>query len=368
MSFSEQDKFHMKAALNLAGKGLGNVWPNPAVGCVLLSQQGKVIGRGFTQPSGRPHAETNALSSILNDEQPETAYVTLEPCSHFGKTPPCAQALISSKVKRVVVATSDPDPRVSGRGRKMLEDAGIKVEFGLCKKEADDVNAGFFSRITNNRPFISLKVATTLDGYIASSTGHSKWITGPQARLRGHLLRSQNDAILVGSGTALADDPSLTCRIEGASQKDQPVRIVLDRKLKLSPNCTLFATASIDAPVWVFHSSSSNPLMNRKGVLFLKVDEISDGAGLDLEKALQSIANEGITRLLIEGGGLVAASFLKSDLVDEIHWFRAPAIMGGDGVSVINQISVTDLVHMPRFEQRTSLMLGDDNLTIFSRS
>ncbi|WP_420550086.1 bifunctional diaminohydroxyphosphoribosylaminopyrimidine deaminase/5-amino-6-(5-phosphoribosylamino)uracil reductase RibD [Curvivirga sp.] len=363
MTFSQQDKHHMKTALDLSRRGLGNVWPNPAVGCVIVNTDGQVISRGWTQPSGRPHAEAVALAQAGRAAEGATAYVTLEPCSHYGKTPPCAKSLIDAKVSRVVIATSDPDPRVSGAGVKMLQEAGIQVDEGLFKEEADEINAGFFNRITKKRPYITLKVATTLDGYIASVTGHSKWITGPSARMRGHLLRSQNDAILVGAGTAIADDPSLNTRFVGAGDVDQPVRIVLDSKLGLKgQRPKLLEIANAESPVWLINSVEVEEQLS-DFVSIVPTHAMKDGR-IDVVSAAETIADQGITRLLIEGGGQVAASFLKAGLVDQIYWFRAPSIIGGDGLPAIASLKIEDLIDMPRFELWSTQQCGEDHLTI----
>ena len=205
MTVSQFDLAHMRAALALARRGLGNTWPNPAVGCVIVNE-GRVVGRGWTQRGGRPHAETEALARAGSAATGATAYVTLEPCSHHGKTPPCAEALIGARIARVVAAVEDPDPRVSGAGIARLRDAGVEVETGLCAEEAAELNAGFFCRVTHGRPLVTLKLATSLDGRIATANGESRWITGPAARERAHLLRATHDAVLVGTGTAFADD------------------------------------------------------------------------------------------------------------------------------------------------------------------
>src|SRR5580700_4659831 len=238
MADARLDLGHMRTALGLARRGLGNTWPNPAVGCVIV-KDGRVVGRGWTQKGGRPHAETEALARAGKGAKGATAYVSLEPCSHHGKTPPCAEALIAAGVSRVVAAVEDPDPRVSGRGIARLRAAGIAVEAGLCAAEAAELNAGFFCRVAQGRPLVTLKLAASLDGRIATPTGKSRWITGPAARERAHLLRAAHDAVLIGTGTALADDPQLTCRLPGLEARS-PVRIVIDRTLRLPATLRLF--------------------------------------------------------------------------------------------------------------------------------
>src|SRR5580700_3393612 len=246
---------HMRAALALARRGLGSTWPNPAVGCVIVND-GRVVGRGWTQKGGRPHAETEALQRAGVAAKGATAYVSLEPCSHHGKTPPCAEALIVARIARVVAAVEDPDPRVSGAGIARLRDAGVKVETGLCADEAAELNAGFFCRVKHGRPLVTLKLATSLDGRIATPSGESRWITGEAARERAHLLRATHDAVLVGTGTALADDPLLTCRLPGLADRS-PVRIVLDRNLRLPATLRLFTEAR-ETPSWVVTLNSSD--------------------------------------------------------------------------------------------------------------
>ena len=220
----------MRLALALAGRGLGNVWPNPAVGCVLV-REGRIVGRGWTQPGGRPHAERRALDQAGAEARGATAYVTLEPCSHHGKTPPCAEGLIGAGVARVVSAMTDPDPRVAGRGHAMLRAAGITVDEGLLEPEARALQAGFLSRIERGRPWIAVKLATSLDGRIALGNGESQWITSAEARARVHALRARFDAVLVGGGTARADDPLLTVR--GFQPARAPVRVVASARLDL---------------------------------------------------------------------------------------------------------------------------------------
>ena len=235
------DQDYLRRAIRLAMNGRGAVEPNPMVGCVIV-KDGRVVGRGWTQPGGRPHAETEALRRAGAAATGATAYVSLEPCSHHGRTPPCAEALIAAGIARVVAAGEDPDPRVSGSGLARLRQAGIAIETGLCAEEAAELNAGFLCRVTKGRPLVTLKLATSLDGRIATATGQSRWITGPAARERAHLLRATHDAVLVGTGTALADDPLLTCRLPGLEHRS-PVRIALDRTLRLPATLRLFAGA-----------------------------------------------------------------------------------------------------------------------------
>lgn len=341
--FCDSDEGHMRAALGLARRHLGRVWPNPSVGCVLV-KDGIVRGRGVTAPGGRPHGEPQALA-LAGPEAARgaTIYVSLEPCNHYGKTPPCALTLVDAGVARVVVACVDPDPRVAGGGIQRLRDAGIQVDVGLCEAEALDLNFGFFTRIKQGRPGITLKLATSLDGRVATASGHSQWITGAQSRARGHLLRANHDAILVGVGTALADDPELTCRLPGMEEQS-PVRIVLDSALRLPLTAKLVQGAVAGPPTWVVTGSDADPdraaALSEQGVRVLRVAAPGRPSAL---AAAQIIAEQGITRLLIEGGPGVATSFLKAGLVDRIEWFRAPMLIGGDGLPGVGGLDVGTL-------------------------
>ena len=289
----------MAVALRLAERGLGSVWPNPAVGCVLV-QGGRIVGRGWTQPGGRPHGEVEALRRAGGAALGATAYVSLEPCAHYGRTPPCTMALLQACIRRVVAATVDPDPRVDGRGIEQLRQAGVEVAVGLGRAEAEAINAGFILRVRANRPLVTLKLATSLDGRIATKSGASQWITGEAARARGHLLRASHDAIMIGSGTALADDSSLTCRLPGLEERS-PVRVVLDRRLRL-PLASKLASSARTVPTWLFTGADA-PERGRKGLRALGVDTLlagTDASGqLDLPEVLAALAARGITRVLV---------------------------------------------------------------------
>jgi diaminohydroxyphosphoribosylaminopyrimidine deaminase/5-amino-6-(5-phosphoribosylamino)uracil reductase len=358
---TDTDLGHMRAALSLAARGLGRVWPNPSVGCVITNGDGQVVGRGFTQPGGRPHAETEALRQAGAAARGGTAYVTLEPCAHHGKTPPCAEALIAAGIKRCVIAQLDPDPRVAGRGIAMLRDAGQRVDLGVLEAEAADVTAGFLKRIRTGAPLVTLKLATTLDGRIATGTGHSQWITGPEARQRGHLLRANHDAILVGSGTALADDPSLTCRLPGLADRS-PVRIVLDRRLRLSLESDLVRTAR-DVPLWLI-TNAGHPDDRLKPYRDAGID-VMDLADSSPAGMLAALGERGLTRVLIEGGAQIAAAFLKARQVDRLVWMRASGILGGDALAAIADLGLDQLSAMPQFERSSAQPVGGDYLETY---
>ena len=354
----------MALALNLARRGLGRVWPNPAVGCVIV-KDGNIVGRGWTQDGGRPHAETEALHRAGQSARGATAYVTLEPCAHHGKTPPCAEALIAAGVSRVVSALEDPDPRVAGKGHAILRAANITVDVGTRANEARTVNAGFLSRITKDRPTVALKLATTLDGKIALSDGTSRWITGERARAHVHLLRAQFDAVMIGAGTAVADDPELTSRLPGINA-GRIVRIVVDTNARLSPTSKLANTAH-KQPVWMLTAPNTKApaTLGAKAVEAIHVPAAENG--IDLSAALKILAQRGLTRIFVEGGATLAASLVKADLVDNLLWYRAPAIMG-EGISALGSLSLGELASLPRFRREETIRLGEDVLETYARA
>ncbi len=366
VSGTADDIAHMRSAVALAQRGNGRTWPNPSVGCVIV-KDGRVVGRATTAPGGRPHAEPQALAMAGAAARGATAYVTLEPCCHHGRTPPCTEAFIAAGVARVVVGLRDPDPRVNGQGIAMLRAAGIAVSEGVLEAEAAEVVEGFATRIRLGRPLVTLKLASTLDGRIATRGGESQWITGVPARRMAHALRGRNDAILVGVGTALADNPDLTCRIEGF--KDLPmVRVVADSHLRLPLTSRLVATAS-SVPTWVLARPSADShraaALESAGVVVIRVAD--SPAGVDFPAALRALGERGITRLLAEGGAALAAALLRDDLVDRIAWFHAPSVMGGDGWPATQAFGVDGLAQMPRFRRLGVQAMGEDMLSEYGR-
>ncbi len=359
------DLSHMRAALALARRGLGTTWPNPCVGCVIV-RDGRVVGRGVTQPGGRPHAETQALAMAGAAARGADAYVTLEPCNHTGQTPPCTEALIAAGIARVIVAGSDPDPRVDGAGLARLRAAGIEIVTGVLAAEADAMQAGFLHRVRHGRPLVTLKLASTLDGRIATRGGESQWITGPPAREAAHALRGQHDAVLVGVGTVAADNPSLTCRIPGFRTRPM-VRVVVDSHLRTSLTARLVATASTD-PTWMVHRGGvSAERRDAFGSAGVRLFDVPGGErGVDLRAALLALGTAGLTRVLVEGGAQLAAGLLRDGLVDRIAWFHAPAVLGGDGWPAAQAFGVAALDAMPRFTRTSVRPVGDDMLTEFS--
>jgi diaminohydroxyphosphoribosylaminopyrimidine deaminase/5-amino-6-(5-phosphoribosylamino)uracil reductase len=356
----------MRAALTLAARGLGRVAPNPAVGCVIV-KDGRVVGRGWTQPGGRPHAETEALRQAGPAAAGATAYVTLEPCAHHGKTPPCVEALVAAGVARVVAALEDPDSRVAGEGLKILREAGIAVEVGVCRAQAERLNAGFLKRIIKGRPLVVLKLATSLDGRIATHSGHSQWITGPLARRRAHLLRARADAVLVGSSTAVSDNPRLDVRLEGMEDR-HPLRVVVDGRLRLPLTHDLVARAGAAPTLLVTHDGNPRERLKayeEAGVEVVQVETDADGH-VSLAATLDHLGARGVTRLLVEGGGHLAASLLRGALVDRLAWFQAPLVIGGDGVAAVSGFGVDRLSQAPKFLQAAMTQLGHDRIDIYS--
>ncbi|MEM1078562.1 MAG: bifunctional diaminohydroxyphosphoribosylaminopyrimidine deaminase/5-amino-6-(5-phosphoribosylamino)uracil reductase RibD [Pseudomonadota bacterium] len=363
----ETDLRWMQVALTLGRRGMGRTWPNPAVGCVLVSPEGRVVGRGWTQPGGRPHAEVMALRAAGLAAQGATAYVTLEPCSHHGKSGPCSEALITAGVARVVSALQDPDPRVSGRGHDMLRTAGISVTEGVAQTLAHQDHAGFLLRATVGRPMVTLKLALTLDGRLATSSGESQWITGPEARRAGHAMRARHDAVLIGAGTARADDPMLTVRGLGVTQ--QPVRIVSARKLDIPLPSRLAETASTDAPVWICHGPDASAARIAKAEgLGLTCIPVPDGIeGLDPAAMMAELAARGLTRIYCEGGGALGASLLRAGQVDRLAAFHAGCAIGSDGRPGLGTMGLDALADAPRFTRLRSSAVGADILSEWQR-
>ncbi len=321
----------MRVALSLAQRQLGQTHPNPNVGAILVKDN-QIIAQGITANGGRPHAETIAIENAGSLAQAATLYVTLEPCSHHGKTPPCADAIIAAGIKTVVISCRDKNPQVSGNGISALKNAGIEVIENICEKEGLEVNQGFFSVIEKKRPYIALKIATSLDGKITSPT--QRWLTGETARNYGHLLRSQYDAILTGSGTVIADNPQLTCRLAGLEHRS-PIRIILDRNNRIPKMAKILCDGHES---WIMNNES-------------------------LEETLTEITKRGITSILIEAGAKLSTAFLENGLVDKIYWFRAPITIGEEGLSVANALS-----KLANFKQIDHIKLENDDLDIYEEA
>ncbi len=360
------DTRFMALALSLGRRGQGRTWPNPAVGCVIV-KDGRIVGRGWTQPGGRPHAETQALAKAGEAAQAATAYVTLEPCSHEGQTPPCAQALIDAQVARVVVATTDLDARVDGRGVQMLKDAGVEVALGVLEPQARADHAGFFLKTELGRPMLTLKLAASFDGRIATGTGESQWITGAAARRAVHGMRARHDAVMVGGGTARKDDPSLTVRDLGLCH--QPARIVASRRLDL-PLMGQLARTARDIPLVLCCGQDADATLARTwedlGATLLRCNAI--GGQLDPRDVMQQLGTHGFTRIFCEGGGALAASLIEADLVDELVGFTAGLVIGAEGLPGIGAMGLAALGDAPRYALKQTHAVGPDTLHVWTRN
>jgi diaminohydroxyphosphoribosylaminopyrimidine deaminase/5-amino-6-(5-phosphoribosylamino)uracil reductase len=362
------DQRFMQLALALGRRGQGRAWPNPAVGAVVV-KDGVIVGRGWTQPGGRPHAEPEALGRAGEATRGATLYVTLEPCSHVGKSPPCADAIIAAGISRVVSAIEDPNPVVAGQGHAKLRAAGITVDIGLGAAEAARDHAGHFRRVRDKRPQVILKLAVSSDGKIGAAGHKPIAITGEAAKNRVHLLRAQCDAVLVGIGTVLADDPLLTCRLPGMAALS-PVRVVLDRSLRIAGTSRLVHSAR-ETPLWVMTSNLAEAPAATKlgaaGAQVIRVATTTASAGLDLPVALRALSEKGITRLLVEGGARVASSFVAAGLVDEVWLLRGPDPVGAGGVDALEALPLSALTESPALKLRASETLQNDTLTIYER-
>ena len=363
------DRRFMQLALTLGRRGQGRTWPNPAVGAVVV-KDGVVVGRGWTQPGGRPHAEPEALRRAGEAARGAALYVTLEPCSHVGKSPPCADAIMAAGIARVVSAIEDPNPEVAGQGHARLRAAGISVEIGLGAVEAAHDHAGHFRRVRDKRPQVFLKLAVSSDDKIGAAGRKPVAISGEAAKARVHLLRAQCDAILVGIGTVLADDPLLTCRLPGM-EAQSPVRVVLDRSLRI-PGTSRLVHSARETPLWVMTSSLSEAPAAMKlgaaGAHVIRVATTATPPGLDLAAVLRALSEKGITRLLVEGGARVASSFVAAGLVDEVWLLRGPDAVGTDGIAALDTLPLTAITQSPAFKRSASETLQKDVLTIYERA
>jgi diaminohydroxyphosphoribosylaminopyrimidine deaminase / 5-amino-6-(5-phosphoribosylamino)uracil reductase len=358
------DARFMALALTLGRRGLGNTWPNPAVGAVVV-KDGQIIGRGWTQPGGRPHAETQALKRAGKAARGATLYVTLEPCSHEGKTPPCADAVIRAGIARVVSAMEDPNPEVAGQGHERLRSKNIAVEVGTGAEEARRVHAGHFRRIREGRPHVLLKLAVSSDGKAGAARRQPVEITAAEARRQVFLLRAQSDAILVGLGAVMADNPSLTSRLSGMRERS-PIRVLLDSQLRVPLSMNVVSTAR-ENPTWIFcapqASVMAEQILREKGVEVFRV--AGEDGRLDVAKVLNALAARGITRLMVEGGPRVAASFVSADLVDEAVVFHGPNRIGEDGIDALEGLPLRALGR--HLQAVGSKAFGPDSAEYFER-
>ncbi|MBN9669839.1 bifunctional diaminohydroxyphosphoribosylaminopyrimidine deaminase/5-amino-6-(5-phosphoribosylamino)uracil reductase RibD [Roseibium aggregatum] len=369
-SISQLDQRFMAAAERLARRGLGRVWPNPSVAALIVRDDGEgpvLVGRGVTSRPGLAHAEVNALAQAGEKAEGATCYVTLEPCSHYGRTPPCSLALINAGVKRVVIGMLDPNPRVAGRGVKMLEDAGIEVVVGLREKAMKVLYHGFMLRQLKQRPHVFLKLAVSRDGFIGRSGEGQIKISGPMSMRKVHGFRAEYDAIMVGSGTALADDPQLTCRLPGLADRS-PVRVIVDRCARLSLESHLVRTCA-EVPVWLICGSDADPdkieRLASAGVNVIRVPAEADC--IKPSVLLSALATRGVTRLMLEGGSRMAASFLEADLVDDLCVVTGNVEIGQGGIPALRGTALADVVRDPKFERVAAGRFGEDLYTYLRR-
>ncbi|MEX0994596.1 MAG: bifunctional diaminohydroxyphosphoribosylaminopyrimidine deaminase/5-amino-6-(5-phosphoribosylamino)uracil reductase RibD [Balneolaceae bacterium] len=368
MSFTENDKIWMQRALNLARKGEGYVSPNPMVGCVIVSESGDVIGEGFHERFGKPHAERNAVQSVEDESTLDnsTVYVTLEPCSHHGKTPPCCELLAELPVKRVVAAMKDPNKKVHGKGLEYLKKNGIQVETGLLKNEAEQLNEFYLHYTEFGTPFVTLKIAQTADGYIAAPNGDSRWITGHESRTRVHRWRGRYDAVLVGRNTVQLDNPSLTVR---HARGRQPHRIVIDGPFELSRDLNLFSDQYEEKTLIITHNrdraaTEADPMLKVlqpnyfRGKVLLVPEK--DGHS-DLRAALKALGKEGITSVLVEGGQSLSTAMMKAGVVDKLELFIAPKILGGGTRSILG-LGLNRMEEIITFQSMDWTRVGEDML------
>jgi len=358
----------MRAALSLARHGLGVCHPNPSVGCVILDVSNNLIGSGRTSDGGRPHAEFNALSNLDVNPDGGTALVTLEPCAHKGQTPSCAELLVNSGIKKVIISILDPDKRTAGKGIKLLKDAGINVEVGLCKEEAFEINKGYFLRIRNSLPLVTLKIASSMDGKIATKHRESKWITGKIARNHGHLLRANHDAILVGINTIISDNSKLNCRLNGL-KKQSPVKVIVDSRLSIPLSANVLKNIN-RYPVIIWTQKNVRGVKKRKLLdLGVNIKELpkNNKNQLNLKSGLEDLANKGYTRVLVEGGSEISSSLLSKNLVNKIFLYRSGIIIGGDGLSSIASYGLKDLKLAKNFNIVSSKIIDNDLLEEWQR-
>ncbi len=357
---SAEDERYMALALMLGRRCQGQTWPNPAIGCVIV-RDGRIVGRGWTAPGGRPHAETQALAQAGQKARGATAYVTLEPCSHHGQTPPCAEALVEAGIACVVAPFADSDGRVAGRGFAFLQRAGVDLRHAVLADQAARDLQGFLLRTEQGRPHLTLKLAGSFDGRIATATGQSQWITGPEARRHVHALRACHDAVMVGAGTARSDDPSLTVRGLGISA--QPVRVVVSRRLDL-PLMSKLARRAGEAPVWLCHGPDADPALIETwqgiGATLLACD--LTGRQLDMRSVLHRLGEQGLTRVFCEGGSSLAASLLSAGLVDELVNYSAGMAIGAEGLPSVGALGLEGLADAPRFRLVENRAIGGDIL------
>ncbi len=363
MDFTAIDHFYMKRALALAAQATGRTSPNPLVGCVITSAD-QVIGEGYHRQAGTPHAEIHALTEAGQRAKGATVYVTLEPCSHFGRTPPCADALLKAGVNRVVVAMTDPNPLVAGKGIKRLLENGIKVETGLLSQEAARLNEVYIKAITTGLPFVVYKAASTLDGKTATTSGDSRWISNSQSREIVHQFRNNYDVIMIGSGTVQADNPALNCRLAGGRD---PVRLIVDGKLSISDNAQVL-TSSNSAPCIIATTAAAaeSKLAGLRNLPGVEVWQYATDRYVPLQMLMRDVLKRNWTGVLLEGGSRLAGNMIKAGLVDKIEFFIAPKLIGGNGPSPLAGLDISRMSEALQLKNiEVDLKTGDIHISAY---
>lgn len=368
-AFHSLDKTYMTLALALAQRGLGQCWPNPSVGAVVAApDDGRILSSGWTAAGGRPHAEAIALAEAGESARGATLYTTLEPCSHWGKTPPCAEAIIRAGISRVVYGVVDPDRRVAGSGIALLQRQGVEVVESVMAREARWIALGHALRVTAQRPFVQVKLAVDAEGYVPAGAGAPVWVTGKAARAYGHLLRAEADAILIGQGTLAADDPELTCRLPGLAARS-PLRIVMAANLDIPLRSKLVISAK-DVPVWAVCGPDAGQerqgRLEDAGVTCLTVERGQDGR-LDIPSALQAFASRGFTRLLVEGGPAIANSFHAAGAIDELVIFQADSNLSGGKLAIFGGRGLEAISADPQYQLAEMRSIGGDRMLVYRR-
>ena len=358
------EKKYLTIAERMALRAVGTTYPNPPVGAIIV-KNGEIISRGWTQPKGVPHAEIHAINQIKNKRDIEGAhlYCTLEPCSHEGKTSPCVNKIIDLKFSRVIISQVDRNPLVNNSSVKKLRAVGIKVIIRNFSDQVKNLNNIFFKSLNNNKPFITLKIASTADGKIATNSFESKWITNSVSRMVGHKLRSLNECMIVGTDTIKKDNPKLDCRLDGL-RNTSPDIFILDRNLLLKRNLNIFSNKN--RKVYVFYSDKiKKKILKLKNIKYIKIKEKNNV--LDIQTIIKEISNLGYTRILVEGGAKLSASLLNKDLIDEINWFRASKIMGNNGINAISDINIENIDHLKKFKLINTKIIDNDQLSVYKK-
>ena len=358
------EKKYLRIAERMALRAVGTTYPNPPVGAIIV-KDGIIISRGWTQPKGVPHAEIHAINQIKNKKNIKGAhlYCTLEPCSHKGKTAPCVNKIIELKFSKVIISQIDRNPLVNSNSVKKLRSAGIEVVIKNFSSKTKELNNIFFNSIMDNKPFITLKIASTADGKIATNQYESKWITNSISRMIGHKLRSINECMIVGTGTIRNDNPILDCRLEGLSNRS-PAIFILDRKLKLNKNLKVFSNQN--RKIYIFHSGKvKKTVLKFKNIRYIKIREVNNK--LDTKTVIKTISELGYTRILVEGGAKLSASLLDANLIDEIFWFRASKIMGNNGINAISNLNINKVDHLKKFNLINNRIIDDDQLSVYKK-